>query len=274
MDVDMRLEALCRALEDEFDSGDYHDNVFGEYHPSSITGCPLGEFLDWMLEEEPDYNHYMFSGTAVHYYLQESGMLTNALNKVGFNPMYTAYEVLNKVDIGDGVKIIGKVDCLATCQDSTIAIDLKYSSLKPGYDSGRIMKYMSQVNTYANMFNCDYWCLLMIYSKADDMTDAVDFIVGETDEENYELVKERARNIHEALDVAGYPSGNRWDKDVLKARGPDFWEKIMRHFNEDHVPAYDGELKYSDRDEWVLPYQDDWRNDGRTSGFNKFKGGE
>jgi len=273
MDMDMKLESLCRAVEDEFDSGDYHDNTYGEYHPSSITGCPLGELLDWMLEEEPDYNHYMFSGTAVHYYLQESGLLTRALHNAGFNPMYTSYEVQKKVDVGDGASVVGRADCLANTEQGSVVIDIKYSSLKPGYDSGRIMKYMAQVNTYANMFDCDYWCLLMIYSKADDMTDAGDFIHGKTDEENWKIMQEKTRNIHEALRSAGWPAGNRWDKDELMGLGIGFWEEVMEHFNEDHVPAYDGELKYSDRDEWVLPYQDNWRNGGKETGMSKFKGG-
>lgn len=267
----MGYEDLCTALGDQLDSGSYHDNTYGEYHPSGLSGCPLGVFLDFMTEDETEYNHYMFSGTAVHYYLQESGKLTQALHNAGFNAMYTEYEVQNKHHIGDGAHVIGRVDALADSPEKRVVIDIKYTSLKPQYDNGRLLKYASQVNTYANMFDADEWVLLMIYSKADSVPDEIDYISGETDQENWEITKDKARNIHEALTAAGFHDGVRWSVDELKERGPGFWEEIMEHFDEDRVPAYDGELKYSDRDEWVLPYQDNWREDEKSGGLMSFK---
>lgn len=252
------------------DSSDYHQRRYGEYHPSAICGDPLGAFLDFMLEEETEYNHYMFSGTAVHHYLQESGLLTDALADAGFNPMFTEYEVGKRYHLEGGGMITGRADCVTGNGDESMVLDIKYTSLKPEYDNGRLIKYMSQVNTYANMFGADEWCLLMIYSKADNVPDEIDYISGETDEENFEIVKEKARSIHEALTAAGYQDGVRWTKEELVNRDRDFWETIMEHFDEDHVPSYDGELKYTDRDQWVMPYMDSWDGEEESSGLGAF----
>lgn len=268
MSLDNLPDELGNALGE--DDG-YHDRVIGEYHPSSLSGCPLGTFLDFMLEKEVDINNHIFNGTAVHYYLQESGKLDTALHRAGFNVLDTEYEVGKRHTVDGGIVITGRADCITYDGDEKSVIDIKYTSLKPEYNNGRLMKYATQVNMYANMFNCDKWCLLLVYSRADDITEEISIISGETDKDNWEMAKDKARNIHDALLAAGYDDGVRWTKDQLEERGMDFWEEIMDHFEEDRVPAYPEELKYSDRDEWVLPYTDEWK--AKDGGISSFLGG-
>lgn len=269
----MSYEEVCKNLGDELGDDDYHTRRFGEYHPSHIAGCPLGCFLDFMLEEETEYNNYMFSGTAVHYYLQESGKLTSALQKSGYNQMFTEYEVMNSIHVGKGARILGRCDALVNSPDKSAVIDLKYSSIKPSYNNSRLAKYAVQANTYAHMFGVDEWCLLMIHSKADHIPDEIDFLADEKSEDAWEVVKDKARNIHEALREAGYDDGERWTEERLKSQGREFWENVMEHFDESRVPSYDTELKWSDRDEWVMPYMDDWKEEQSTGGLSSFKGG-
>lgn len=271
----MNGEKLAERLGYHIDKGDYHDNEYGEYHPSHISGCPLGAFLDFMTEKETEYNNYMFSGTAVHYYLQESGMLTNALHDAGYHALDTKYEVPKKYDIGGGAHVLGRCDALTSDGDNKVIIDIKYSSIKPEYSgggntTGRLLKYATQANTYAHIFGADEWCLLMIYSRADNIPDEISTISQEYDNENWEMVKSKAHSIHDALTHFGYDSGTRWEKEWLRRQDTDFWEEVMQFFDEDNVPAYSGELKYTDRDEWVMPYRDDWGGGGGLTGF---KGG-
>lgn len=256
----MAFDRLHQTLGEELESGDYHSKTYGEYHVSTITGNPLKGFLDFMLEEETDYNNYMFQGTAVHYYLQESGILNRALTGAGFNPMFTSHEIQNRVSVGDGASIVGRVDTLAINDEASYAIDLKYTSLKPEYSHGRLLSYASQANAYAHMFGTDRWALLTIYSKADNIPDAVDGVTNPKDNDNWEIVKDKARQIHKALTRSGYQDGVRWTEEELRDRSVEFWEDVMEPFDESLIPAYEEELKYSDRKEWVLPYQDNWRD--------------
>lgn len=267
------LDELPDSLGDQIGAigGDYHDRVFGEYHPSSLSGCPLGTFLDFMTEKQVTQNNYMFSGSAVHYYLQEHGVLNRALHTIGYHHLSVSHEVSTRHQVTDDVEIIGSCDTIARGNGEKIVIDLKYTSLKPHYKNGRITKYAAQVNTYANMLGADRWCLLFLDRNGDDMTDAANIMAGETNGEVWDVITKRARNIHSALDHFGYPEGERWDVEILKNKDVEFWEEVMQFFDEDDVPSYKEELKYSDRDEWVLPYQDNWRSSEDTSGLMSFK---
>lgn len=268
MDKELICEELGRAIEAA--EGDYHDRVFGEYHPSALSGCPLGEFLDWMLDKEIPLNNHMFNGKCVHYWLQETGVLQEALHNAGFHAMDTAFEVGARYEIEPGVNLVGRADVVCNNGDSQMVIDIKYSSLKAHYNSGRLYKYATQVNTYAGMLGADRWGLLLIHSKADNIPESITMLTNEFNEDSWEGVQKRALQVHEALDHAGWPSGNRFDKQELMNVGQGYWEEIMEHFDEEDVPFYDGELKYSDRDEWVMPYQDDWKEDTST-GLASFK---
>lgn len=267
------LDELPDSLGDQIGAigGDYHDRVFGEYHPSHISGCPLGAFLDFMTQKEVTQNHYMFSGSAVHYHLQEHQVLDRALHEVGYHHMNVEHEVYTTHRLSETSKVVGSCDTVAHGNGESVAIDLKYTSLKPHYNNGRITKYAAQVNTYANMLGADRWCLLFLDNKGDDMTDASNIMTGETNEEVWDVVTSRAADIHSALSHFNYPNGERWDVEELKNKGVDFWEEVMQFFDEDEVPSYKEELKYSDRDEWVLPYQDNWRSSEDTSGLMSFK---
>lgn len=266
------IERLPNALGAELEAyeGDYHDDVFGEYHPSQLSGCPLGAFLDFMMEKEVPMNQYIFSGTAVHYYLQETGILKRALHNIGHHWIDTSFEVGRHKKVAPGVKIVGRADILCHDGEDQWVIDLKYSSIRGQNNQGRMMKYARQVNTYCGMMGGDKWGLLIPYSRADHVPDEIDIFTNDFHEEDWEEAKEKAVNIHEALDYFGYPEGERWDKSQLKQQGEDFWEDVMQFFDGSRVPSYDGELKYSDRDEWVMPYMHGWEGNN-VSGLKSFK---
>lgn len=268
MDQELICNELGKAIETS--EGDYHDRVLGEYHPSALSGNPLDEFLDWMTEKQIPLNNHMFNGKCVHYWLQETGVLRQALHNAGFHAIDTEFEVGVKQEIEPGVNIVGRADVVAHDGDEQAVIDIKYSSLKSHYNSGRLYKYATQVNTYAGMLGADKWGLLLIYSKADDVTEEIDMLTNDFNEESWEGVKERAVQVDEALRAAGYQDGNRFTEDKLKKVGREYWEEVMQHFNEEDIPFYDGELKYSDRDEWVMPYMDSWNEDTST-GLSSFK---
>lgn len=253
--------------------GDYHNYRFGRLHPSHISGCPLGTVLDFMLEDETPLNCHMFNGKAVHYFLQEENIIDRALHDMGFHHLDTNHEVNSRFEVpgvDDDLQIIGRADTITTDGDRDVVIDIKYSSLKPEYKNNRLIKYAAQINAYSFMFDADAWVLLFVYSKADDITDpeeSINTLVGEPNEENWELMLEKARSIHQALSHFGWDEGNRWDKEELKYKDRDFWEDVMQFFDESWVPAYEGELKWSDRDEWVMPYKSEWD----TTGIASFK---
>lgn len=228
----------------ERDNAAYGQHVYGEYHPSQVSGCPLKVFLNWMTDDETTLNSWLFQGSAVHYYLQETGLMTEALNDAGYHPVHTSYEVATQKEIGDGITITGKCDIHVGRNGDTTIFDIKYSSLPADSGHGRIYKYMSQANTYAHMFDADAYGLIMINSKSRDLCDDIAVMPGQMSEENWEIVKQKAHSIHEALDEYGWPEGERLPPDLLDNKKNEFWKEMMQFFDKKQCPSYEKECDW------------------------------
>lgn len=266
----MKQDKLNDSLAEVLEQESFRPNVFGEYHPSEVTGCPLKTVLDWMTEDEFITNSYTFAGTAVHYYLQESGILTRALEKAGYHPVHTSYEVSKRHEIENGVEITGTCDVIADNGDETTIIDLKYSSLKPEYAHGRVMKYFSQVNTYSMMFEADKMALWLISSNERDNLPAngLSILSGEPAEDNWEIVKRKVLDVHRTLDRLGYDTGSRLNPSDLEDADKEFWEDFMQSLEASDCPAYNKECNYCSHSEYCPV-----KNGELNSGMASFKNG-
>lgn len=263
-----------REIEDNFkevmQEDNYREFVFGEYHPSEVTGCPLKVVLNKMTEHETILNCYLFQGTAVHYYLQETGLLDEILHESGYHTLDTNYEVSNRKVLGDGVSIVGTTDVLCESEDARTIFDIKYSSATPGRDKGRLTKYFSQTNTYAYMFDADEYGLMIVDSKERDNLpeDGITVLSGEPNDENWELVKSKARSIHSALEDAGYQDGVVWPMPELEEKDIGFWEDVIEPIDRGQVPAYGGECKWCPHADYCPE-----KNGKFSGGLSSFKGG-
>lgn len=248
----MDRDKLNGGLRNQLESSTYREAEYGEYHPSTISGCPVMAVLDRMIGSEFVMNSYTFAGSAVHYYLQETGILTDALYEAGYHPLYTEYEVHTRKRIEDGIYLTGTCDVLCDDGENTTIFDLKYSSLKPEYAEGRVMQYFAQVNTYAHMFDADEMALWLIASNERENLpqNGLTLLTGEPKEDNWEVVKEKARQIHKTLGMLGYDDGRRITKSAAKAYNKEDWEDVFKHINLDHAPAYEDEHKYCDHEEY------------------------
>lgn len=242
----------------------------GKYHPSTLSSCPLKTTLDKMTESEPVLNSWLLQGSAVHYYLQETGLLDGILHKAGFPVYNTEYEVHRMYNVNDEVTITGRCDILTGNDDEQAVIDIKYTSLKPYYDNGRLMKYYSQVNVYANMFGVDRFGLFMINSKSNDLTDdGIHMMTGDRDEENWEMMKQRAIDIHDTLEYWGWEAGdNPISVSELDPNQTEFWEEHTQFIDTDQCPAYDEECKYCDFNE-VCPVFQGTMGNGLNQALNQ-----
>lgn len=241
----MRGEQIADELGSVIEESGDRPNVLGEYHPSTISGCPLKTFLDWMTDDETLVNRWLFQGSAVHYYLQEKpGMLTEALDRAGYHPLNTGYEVHTEYQINDDALITGTCDVLTSDGDTDIVLDLKYSSVPPDSGHGRLWKYASQVNCYANMFDADEWGLVMINSKSDNIPEDIVTISDEADEENFELITDKAEGIDSALREFDYGEGERLNPDQLQSDMMDLWEDVFQYMSTQQCPSYDKECRY------------------------------
>lgn len=257
-------QSLSQALEEDALRG----NEFGEYHPSQVSGCPLKVFFDYMTEAETALNHWLLQGTAVHYWLQETGVLSKALHKAGYHELDTEYEVPTKTRIAPGVYITGTCDILAHDGDNTAIMDIKYSSVNPDTQPKRVFKYFTQVNTYSHMFGADEHALILVNNRSDNIPkDGIQVLSGEPSEDNWEKVKERAIGIHEALNSAGYQDGVRWNHSELEGEIKSFWKDVMEPFPKDSVPTYSKECQYCDHSD-ICPVEQ-----GKLGGVGSFKGG-
>lgn len=228
----------------------YGQHTLGEYHPSQVSGCPLKVHLDWMTENETVLNSWLFQGSAVHHYLQETGIMTEALLEAGYHPVHTSYEVASEKKIGDGINITGKCDIVCAQDGHTTIFDIKYSSVPPSSGHGRLYKYMSQANTYAHMFGADSYGLIMINSKSRDLLNDIVVMPGTMSEDNWEIVKNKAYSIHEALQTAGWHDGVRWSNSQLEDVGKSFWQEVMQHFDQKQIPSYEKECQYCDHSDY------------------------
>lgn len=238
-----------------------HDE-FGEYGPSQISGCPLKTFLDEMTDTEVPINRWVFGGSAVHYYLQKHpGLLPKAIEDAGFHLLDTHFEVETHYTLSDDIWISGRCDVLTHDGDQRVIIDLKYSSIPPHSGHGRIYKYLSQLNAYANMFDANEMGLLMVNSKSDHIPSDIGVITGEPDENNWDILKSKARMVHRTLEEYEYDEGNRWTNDSLADKIDDFWEHIMSIIDKEHCPSYEKECQYCDHKSYCPVYQ------GKTGGL-------
>lgn len=225
----------------------YPDKPNNHYSPSQISGCELKVYLDRMLETDVTLNSWMFQGKAVHYYLQENDILTEALHDAGYHWVNTNYEVSNVYGVDEEIVINGTADVVARdCEDDTVVYDIKYTALQPDSSAGRILKYMTQAHTYAQMFEADGYGLLMIHSRADDLEEGVGVMEGTMSEENWSIVQDKVECIHYALKAAGYFDGNTWEIDEIETVGIGFWEEVIDHFDAQRIPTFDKECKYCD----------------------------
>lgn len=257
------------------------DEKFGEYHPSNICGCPLKVFLNKMTDKQTKLNKWLFSGSAVHFYMQEhrspegfDGILTEILHKAGYHALSTSYEVSNRYSIDDqslrakvdydlpgDAHIVGTCDALCEGENGRTVFDLKYSSLQPSNQTGRTFYYLSQVNTYAHMFDADEYALILLNNMAgvrdshpDSVADSVTVVDGTVSEDNWELVRLKALMIHASLLRYGYPGGDRWTLSELDKKPDEFWKEVMEVVEKKHCPAYEQECKYCDHSEYCPVY--------------------
>lgn len=249
----MNAERLEEALRNELIKDDHKDPEHGLFFPSEITGCPLKVFLNRMMRIDVEINSFLFQGSAVHFYLQESGILDEALHNAGYHILDSAYEVSTSKEIVDGIRIHGSCDILCEEENATAVFDIKYSSLPADSGAGRIYKYYGQANTYSYLFDADEYGLIMIHSQSGDHKDFIDNIAvlpGEKSEDNWQLQKSKAQNVHSALEQAGYDKKEEWEMDIIQEQDVDFWRKIMDYFNIDNAPAYEQECKYCPHKEY------------------------
>lgn len=220
----------------------------GKYHPSAASGCSLRLLLDKGTGAETTLNSWLFQGSAVHYYLQESGLMDDMLHRSGYHPVDTKYEVHTEHEIEDGISITGTCDILTTNGENTTIFDIKYSTIKPEYGHGRLMKYFSQLNTYAYMFGADEYALMMIHSKSRDLAgDGISVLTGEPQQDNWELIKNKIISVHRKLEALGWEAGETvWSVSQLEDEPDEFWKELLEGMKTDYMPAYDEECKHCD----------------------------
>lgn len=242
----------------------------GKYHPSAASGCSLKLLLNKVSNSKTVLNSWLFQGSAVHYYLEESGLMDEMLYRSGYHPIDTEYEVHREYQIADGVTMTGTCDILTQKDDATTIFDMKYSTIKPEYKHGRLMKYFSQLNTYAHMFGADEYALIMIHSKSRDLVnEGINVLTGEPNKENWELVKEKVINVHGKLEDLGWEPGDvLWTLDDLSKKDDEFWKDLLSGMKKEQMPAYEEECKYCDHSDYCPIKQNKL-----ASGFASFKGG-
>lgn len=278
----MDTETLQEEIGNTLENTGYRDDRFGEYHPSKVTGCPLKGLLDKMADIETELNCWLFQGSAVHHYLQEAessegfdGIITEGLHNAGYHVLDTDYEVHTKTNIDSDVTLTGTCDIICSNDDGRTIFDIKYSSVTPATHEGRLFKYLSQVNAYSHMFGADHHGLILINSRAGmgnspphSIPEGITIVGGEPDEENWNITKRKAVTIHQALEEAGYDSGERWSVDMLESANLDFWKNVLEVVSKEYCPSYEEECKYCDHKEYCPVKQG--KLDG---GLDSFRGG-
>jgi len=259
----MNPEDLEDSLRDAIIDDGERSTPNHHFHPSQITGCPLKVHLDEMTRNETILNSWLFQGSAVHYYLQQSGLMDDALKQAGYHPPTIEYEKNIKYPLRDDVWINGTCDILVEDDGSRVIYDIKYSSIPVESGHGRLYKYYSQANTYAQMFGADDYGLIMINSRSQNLRQDIHVLEGELSDENWSIVKDKALNIREALRAAGYYDGVEWDTDTLEDADIKFWEEVAAHFDRQQIPAFDKECKYCDHSEYCPVKQ------GKLGGVNE-----
>lgn len=250
----MDTQKIEDSLGETLAEGNKREDNPEEFHPSEVTGCPLKVSLNKLMGEETILNCYLFQGSAVHHYLQNTGILDEALFKAGYHPVHTEYEVHTKHKVGDDTWLTGTCDILCDNGDATTIFDIKYSSLRPEYNHGRVMKYFSQTNTYAHMFDADEYGLMLINSQERDNLPENGIVVmeGKPVEDNWEITKKKAIEIHNILKEYGYPDDMDQPLTEEEVRGwaTGTWEDFLSGFDLSTIPAYEEECKYCPHSEY------------------------
>lgn len=242
----MNTDKIEASIKQVLKEDSKREDSFGEYHPSEVTGCELKVTLDKMTRNETVLNSWLFQGSAVHYYLEETGLLDEALHKSGYHMLDTEYEVNTKHQIADDIWLTGTCDIMCHDGDAQTIIDIKYSSIPVESGHGRLYKYFSQANTYAFMFGADEYGLLVINSKSRELLNDIHVLEGNPNEENWEKVTAKARAIHQTLKNAGYDEGHVWAVDDLESADLDFWDEVLEEFDTSRIPSYEKECQYCD----------------------------
>lgn len=265
----VKHEELQEVAPDIIAEDRYPPKDSGQFGPSQVSGCSLKVYLDKMTDHEITMNSWMFAGTAVHHYLQSTDILQRALHEAGYHWVYTKYEESTEHQINDDVALHGSADVVTSDGEDDVIYDIKFSSLPADSGHGRIYKYFSQANTYAHMFDADGYGLIMINSKSQNLRDSIVILEGEMSEENWDIVKQKAVNVFNALESAGYYDidindgrGARFDVDKLEEAGNEHWADIMSHFDKAQIPSYDKECQYCPHKEYCPVKQ------GKLGGLN------
>jgi len=239
----MRSRELEESLRETLVEDGKRSTPDHHFHPSQITGCPLKVMLNEKTDHETTLNSWLFQGSAVHYYLQETGLLDAALQNAGFHPAFIEYEENIKYPIAPNVWINGTCDIKVKDKDTgeLTIYDIKYSSIPVESNHPRIYKYFSQANTYAKMFGAENYGLIMINSRSQKLGEDIHVLSGELSDENWDIVKSKAINISESLSEY---DDEKWEPDWLREKRPEFWKQVTRFFDRAQIPAYDGECKY------------------------------
>jgi len=271
----MQHKDLEQSLIDEIRKDNERPDNDGHYHPSQVTGCPLQVTLDKMTDNKTILNCWLFQGTAVHHWLQQSGVLSRALHEAGYHMIDISYEIRTHTKIADGVYLTGQCDVIASDGDKRHIFDIKYSSIRPSSGAGRLYKYFSQANVYSYMFDADEYGLIMINSRSRDLLGVEDgkpdiFVLdnNEPDEENWEMVKRKCINIEELLTNLGYYDGRRISKEELESYESVDWQPFYDQFHKETMPAYNKECSYCDHSDYCPV-----KNGKVSTGLNSFRGG-
>lgn len=261
----MRHDEMQEAARDVITEDRYPPKKDHRYGPSQVSGCPLRKFLSDMMAIDVRTNSYLFQGSAVHFYMQQNGLLDEIVEQAGYHPGFTEYEVMGEVEVGNNVYIHGSADVITEekKQDrdhdtDKVVYDMKYSGIPFHSGHGRLFKYLSQAHAYSRIHDADGYGLLMIQSNVgdpDEFVENIGVVEGVMDDENWELMKQKALNIDNALVKSGYYDDNEWDQEEIADMSASFWEEVIEYFDTTHTPAYEKECKYCEHKEYCPVYQ-------------------
>jgi hypothetical protein len=254
----MGLEEFEEVAPEVISRDRYPPKDDGHYGPSEVSGCPLRVYLDRKVETEDVMNSWMFAGKAVHYYLQESGIMDEALEDAGFHPALTEYEKTGTLKVDDDLYLHGSADIVAGEPSDTpgegpekAILDIKYSSIPIESGHPRLAVYLAQAHLYSEIFDADKYGILLINSKSRELEEDIVLVEGVHSQNLVDTVFEKVRNIHSALEATGYFEGLTFTVEEVEMFSPQTWENIVtEHFNIDNIPAYDGECDYCDHNDY------------------------
>lgn len=246
----MKHETLDKAAPEVISRDRYPEKDYGHYGPSQISGCSLKVIFDEVTDHEITMNSWMFAGKAVHYYLQETGILTEALKEAGYHPAFIDYEQTSKYKVKDGVYIHGSCDVLCEDEADKVVYDIKYSSIPVQSGHGRLYKYLSQAHLYARLFGAQGYGLLMINSKTQEFASGIEVMEGVMSEDNWEIMQQKAINIHETIELFKDERGLSFPHNEMDHIPDGFWKRIVSRIDTSNTPSYEKECNYCPHSEF------------------------